>query len=62
VHYVSILLDKIVKILAINHESSVAINERRFGPKNAKVAKKVYATRQLALPLNLNILPPVNFK
>jgi hypothetical protein len=34
------LLDKIVRILAINHESSVAINERRFGPKKCKGSKE----------------------
>jgi hypothetical protein len=29
-------------------DTTVAIKERRFGPKNAKAAKKVYALRQLA--------------
>jgi hypothetical protein len=40
VQFVSILLDKIVRILAINHQSSVAINERRFGPKKCKGSKE----------------------
>jgi hypothetical protein len=35
--------------------TTVAINERKFGPKMQKVPKKIYALRQLTSPQNMNI-------